>query len=219
MSLFGKHPAAGGQEHLPANLRDDNMKFKVIIDNIEEGVIMIDDQQIIQLINPGAGNICGWPADEANGLVVQSVIQLVTEKGEPYPTDPFQQIFTTGQAARLNDAFLMTREKKQLPIGLNISPLMDGDRVTAAIAVLRNVSQERAEEKQRADFISTASHEMRTPVAAIEGYLALTLNDKVATIDTRARDYLEKAHTSTQHLGKLFQDLLTSAKAESSDGD
>jgi signal transduction histidine kinase len=91
---------------------------------------------------------------------------------------------------------------------------MDGDRVTAAIAVLRNVSQERAEEKQRADFISTASHEMRTPVAAIEGYLALTLNDKVATIDTRARDYLEKAHTSTQHLGKLFQDLLTSAKAE-----
>ena len=55
---------------------------------------------------------------------------------------------------------------------------------------------------------------MRTPVAAIEGYLALALNEKVATIDNRARDYLEKAHSATQHLGKLFQDLLTSAKAE-----
>jgi signal transduction histidine kinase len=55
---------------------------------------------------------------------------------------------------------------------------------------------------------------MRTPVAAIEGYLALSLNEKVATIDSRARDYLEKAHTATQHLGQLFQDLLTSAKAE-----
>jgi signal transduction histidine kinase len=86
--------------------------------------------------------------------------------------------------------------------------------VTAAIAVFRDVSEERAEEKQRADFISTASHEMRTPVAAIEGYLALALNEKVATIDARARDYLEKAHTNTQHLGNLFQDLLTSAKAE-----
>jgi signal transduction histidine kinase len=40
------------------------------------------------------------------------------------------------------------------------------------------------------------------------------LNDKVATIDARARDFLEKAHASTQHLGQLFQDLLTSAKAE-----
>ncbi|HMT56081.1 MAG TPA: HAMP domain-containing sensor histidine kinase, partial [Candidatus Saccharibacteria bacterium] len=47
-----------------------------------------------------------------------------------------------------------------------------------------------------------------------EGYLALALNDRVASIDAKARDYLEKAHASTQHLGKLFQDLLTSAKAE-----
>jgi signal transduction histidine kinase len=51
-------------------------------------------------------------------------------------------------------------------------------------------------------------------VAAIEGYLALALNDRVSTIDSRARDYLNKAHASTQHLGQLFQDLLTSAKAE-----
>jgi signal transduction histidine kinase len=55
---------------------------------------------------------------------------------------------------------------------------------------------------------------MRTPVAAIEGYLSLAMNDKVATIDSRARDYLEKAHASTSHLGRLFQDLLNSAKAE-----
>jgi signal transduction histidine kinase len=44
--------------------------------------------------------------------------------------------------------------------------------------------------------------------------LALALNNKVATIDNRARDFLEKAHAATQHLGQLFQDLLTSAKAE-----
>jgi signal transduction histidine kinase len=55
---------------------------------------------------------------------------------------------------------------------------------------------------------------MRTPVAAIEGYLALALNDKIAKIDPKARDYLEKAQASTKHLGQLFQDLLTSAKAE-----
>ena len=83
-----------------------------------------------------------------------------------------------------------------------------------AVAVFRDVTNERSEEKQRAEFISTASHEMRTPVAAIEGYLALALNEKVAKIDPKARDYLEKAHTSTQHLGKLFQDLLTAAKSE-----
>ncbi len=202
---------------LPANLRDETLKFKVIIDSIEDGVILIDNQQVIQLINPGASAICAWPVDEATGLDVHSVIKLVNEKGEPYSEaeNPFHQIFVAGQSLRGKNTFLVTRNQEQIPISLNVSPLVDSNKVvTAAVAVLNNISRERAEERQRADFISTASHEMRTPVAAIEGYLALSLNDKVATIDNRARSYLEKAHSSTQHLGKLFQDLLTSAKAE-----
>ncbi|HEY5442057.1 MAG TPA: HAMP domain-containing sensor histidine kinase, partial [Candidatus Saccharimonadales bacterium] len=145
----------------------------------------------------------------------QVVLHLVNDRGEPYEEaeDPFRQIFTAGQSTKLN-CFLVTRNKKQLPISLSLSPLTDNQRVTAAVAVISDTTQQRAQEQQRADFISTASHEMRTPVAAIEGYLALSLNDKVATIDNRARGYLEKAHSSTQHLGQLFQDLLTSAKAE-----
>jgi len=99
-----------------------------------------------------------------------------------------------------------------------VSPVMipkeKDNRIIGAIAVFRDVSAEKSEEQRRAEFISTASHEMRTPVAAIEGYLALALNDKVSKIDPKAREFLEKAHSSTQHLGKLFQDLLTSAKAE-----
>ncbi|RWZ77998.1 MAG: HAMP domain-containing histidine kinase, partial [Candidatus Chaera renei] len=63
-------------------------------------------------------------------------------------------------------------------------------------------------------FISTASHEMRTPVATIEGYLGLALNPKTATIDDKAKEYLQKAKESVQHLGRLFQDLLDVSKAE-----
>jgi PAS domain S-box-containing protein len=202
---------------LSANLEDDKLRFKVIIDNIEDGVIMIDQEHVVRLINPGAAIICGWEADEATGINVSNVLKLVNAKGEPYTTDddPFARLFKAGQAIRDNGAFLMNREKKQVPISLNISPLYDDKKqVVAAVAIFRDASAERAQEQQRADFISTASHEMRTPVAAIEGYLSLALNAKVANIDSRARDYLEKAHTSTQHLGQLFQDLLTSAKAE-----
>jgi PAS domain S-box-containing protein len=203
--------------HLPANLQDDSLKFKAIVENIEEGVILLDDQMVIQLINPGAAKICDWKADEATGISADNVLQLVNEKGEllPEASNPVKTVFASGKSEGSDNAFLLTREKKQIPVNLHVSPLLDNEnKVTAAVAVLSNVSKQRAEERQRADFISTASHEMRTPVAAIEGYLALALNEKVATIDDRAHGYLEKAHASTQHLGKLFQDLLTSAKAE-----
>lgn len=221
MNLFkrAKEEAGSGpgQPNLPANLRDDTQKFKAIIDGIEDGVVLIDNQGVIRLINPGASKMSGWPQDEATGIEVGSVLQLVNSKGEGIPdTDnPFKQVFLTKQAVRGKDVFLMSRTKQQIAISLNISPLLDAAKnITAAAAVFHDVTQERAEQQQRGDFISTASHEMRTPVAAIEGYLALALNDKVATIDSRAKGYLEKAHESTQHLGQLFQDLLTSAKAE-----
>lgn len=206
-----------GKSRLPAGLRDETQKFKVILDNIEDGVVLIDSQGIIRMINPGASKMCGWTTEEATGIDVASVLKLVNDKDEALPDsqNPFRQVFSTGKSCR-QDAILMTRDKQhQIAININISPMLGDDkRVTAAAAVFRDVSQERAEQKQRADFISTASHEMRTPVAAIEGYLSLALNDKVSTIDSRAKGYLEKAHDSTQHLGKLFQDLLTSAKAE-----
>jgi two-component system, OmpR family, sensor histidine kinase VicK len=218
MSLFGGLKKGGpGKTSLPANLRDDTLKFKVILDSIEDGVVLVDSERTIRVINPGAAKICGWPPEEATGIDIASVIKLVNEKGEAVPDqdNPFYRVFDVKQSMRGKDIFVLTRDKKSVPISLNVSPMMDENGiVTAAAAVFNDVSEERAQEQQRGDFISTASHEMRTPVAAVEGYLALALNDKVATIDSRARGYLEKAHDSTQNLGKLFQDLLTSARAE-----
>jgi PAS domain S-box-containing protein len=202
---------------LADSLRDEKNKSSIILSAIEDGVVLFDAQKNIQSFNAGATEITGWPADEALHLRCDAVIKLVDAKDNPYDEEasPFNQIFQKGETIRDNNATLVTRSDKHIPILLSVSPLFDENKkVTAAVAVFRDVAQERAEEQQRGEFISTASHEMRTPVAAIEGYLALALSDKVATIDSRARDYLEKAHTSTQHLGKLFQDLLTSAKAE-----
>ncbi|HSX36963.1 MAG TPA: ATP-binding protein [Patescibacteria group bacterium] len=215
-NLF-KKPAGPTSNKLATSLRDEKLRSDIILNSIEDGVVLLDGEKTIQLFNPGASTLTGWPADEARGLSYKSVIKLVDEKGQAYPDsqNPFERVFKEAQSIHDNNASLVSRAGKQFPLSLSLTPLFDENKdVSGAVAIFRDVSQERQEEKQRAEFISTASHEMRTPVAAIEGYLALALNDKVSTIDSRARDYLEKAHASTQHLGTLFQDLLTSAKAE-----
>ena len=202
---------------LAENLRDEKQKSEIILNAIEDGVMLLDEQKTIQLFNPGAGSITGWAADEARGLDFHSVVKLVDDKEEPYDEkkNPINRAYREGATVRDNRAILISRSEKRVMLSLSVSPLLDeGKQVRGAVAIFRDVSQERQQEQQRAEFISTASHEMRTPVAAIEGYLALALNDKVSTIDMRARGYLEKAHSSTKHLGQLFQDLLTSAKAE-----
>lgn len=217
MFNLGKKIKSNQTKTLAANLQDEKQKFELIVNAIEDGVVLIDSEKTIRLFNPGASTITGWDPDEATGINVSAVLKLIDAKNQPYEDalNPLLAVFDRGLNMRDNTALLLTRSGKQIPISLNVSPLWDAEqRVTGAVGVFRDVAEERADEQRRADFISTASHEMRTPVAAIEGYLALALNTKVTTIDNRARDYLEKAHTSTQHLGQLFQDLLTSAKAE-----
>lgn len=220
MKLFGKKPDPGVTQSttkMAANLRDERLKFEVIINAIEDGVVLVDSDGVIQLCNPAASSLTGWKVEDTIGISVLHVIKLLDDKGKSIDgiDNPFIKVFKAEQSIRDNKSVLLNNDNKQLAISLSVTPIRnEKGATTAAIGVFRDVSEERAEEQQRADFISTASHEMRTPVAAIEGYLSLALNDKVATIDARARDYLEKAHSSTQHLGELFQDLLTSAKAE-----
>ncbi len=213
--MWGKKATA--TQGLMGSLHEEKIKSSIILNAIDDGVVLVDSQGVIQVFNPGASTITAWAADEAEGLDWRLVFKFTDAKGEIVPDNDtiFAKALTSTQPLRDNAANLQTKNGKSIAVSLSVSPLMDSDKQqTGIVAIFSDVSVARQEESRRADFISTASHEMRTPVAAIEGYLSLALNEKVANIDTKARDYLEKAHDSTRHLGQLFQDLLTSAKAE-----
>jgi PAS domain S-box-containing protein len=201
---------------LAAQLSEVSNKSDIVINAIADGVVAIDQVGLIQLINPAAQVLLGWPGKDAIGLDYRSVVKLTDTKGNPVPEDfsPIRQVLMTHKQISNNDLELKTKSGKIVLISLIVSPVGDGITSNGAIAVFRDITREKEEERQKAEFISTASHEMRTPVAAIEGYLGLAMNPSTATIDDKARSYLQKAHESTQHLGRLFQDLLTVSKSE-----
>jgi signal transduction histidine kinase len=191
-------------------------KSQVILGAIADGVATIDNSGIITSWNKGASIITAWEPGDAINLDYRSIIALENNKGEPYIDDinPIKIALNFKKTQTDNNAYIKTKNKS-VAVDITVTPIIAADQTMDGIVVIfRDVSQARGEEKQRADFISTASHEMRTPVAAIEGYLSLALNEKVCHIDSKARDLLGKAHSSTQHLGKLFQDLLTAARSE-----
>ncbi len=199
----------------------------LLLESITDGVMIISTTGAIELMNNSAAKILGWTKDEAHNLPYTTLLQQADNPEEvqpgqtqtPKPKSPLAiaQALKGGKPEQLV-SLIKTRDQRQVYVDITASPIYQeqdsAKKVVGIIAVLRNVDKQKREEQQRTEFISTASHEMRTPVAAIEGYLALALNEKVSGIDQKARGYLEKAHESTQHLGKLFQDLLTSTKAE-----
>ena len=189
-------------------------KAEVVIGAISDGVIAINSKGEIELINPAAQQIVGWGNQDALNLDYKSVLHLLSKSGSEVDkgSDPVAQVLGTNQPVKRNDLQLQTNSGKKLTIEIVVSPI--GYIGSGAIIVFRDVTKEQAEERAQAEFISTASHEMRTPVASIEGYLGLVLNPATATIDNKVRDFVTKAHEAAQHLGRLFQDLLDVTKAE-----
>lgn len=209
MSLFkrkNKSDPAGSQSALA------EMALKVIHD----GVIITDKNGIIEFINPaGLTMTNAGSANNILGLDYSLVIKLESKEGRELTEaeNPLTQAMKTNQPLdSYRGSLILGSTGKRLPVAISVLPTnnLDGDR----IITFRNITKELKEEGEQAEFISTASHEMRTPVATIDGYLTLALNPKTASIDERARGYLTAASNASKHLGKLFQDLLDTTKLD-----
>ena len=199
---------------LNKSLERESSKSDAIVQAIGDGVIAVRQTGEIALINPTAQKMVGWIKSDATNLDYKLVLKLETEKGDAITEehDPIARALNRRQPVRENNIVITTKAGKRVTTSFTVTPL-EGEK-GGAIAVFRDITKERKEEREQAEFISTASHEMRTPVASIEGYLGLALNPATAQVDEKARDYINKAHESAQHLGHLFQDLLEVSKAE-----
>lgn len=188
---------------------------EIALNNINNGVIITSGDGRIRYINPAAVTMtdCRTP-ENVLGLDYALLIKIESKEGREIPDgeNPILRAFSTNQFLEGYDCLLLSGpSRKRIPISITLIPADNG---ATKIITFRNIEKELAEESEQAEFISTASHEMRTPVATIDGYLALCLNPQTATVDDRARGYLDSAKKASEHLGKLFQDLLDVTKLD-----
>ena len=187
----------------------------LVLNSIDEGVMIVHSSGIVVLVNPAAMRLLGTSdPNMVENLQLASVLNLENSEGTKIEDDvnPVLRAVMNGENFETRDLILVSVQEQRRPVAISVVCTTTGQN--ERIITLRDIARELEEEGEQADFISTASHEMRTPVASIEGYLGLALNPKTATIDERARKYLEEAHASSKHLGRLFKDLLDVTKLD-----
>ncbi len=187
---------------------------EMALKNIHDGVIITDADGVVQFINPAGVEMTGvGGAAQALGLDYGLILKLGNKEGDDLPEIENRVVQAMNSAQDLEKfqaTLAVGQSDKRIPVALSVTVVDNTNR----IITFRDITKELAEEGEQAEFISTASHEMRTPVATIDGYLSLALNPQTAAIDDRARGYLESAQKASKHLGKLFQDLLDVTKMD-----
>ena len=183
---------------------------------IHDGVVMTDKAGVVRYINPAAITMTEVGSSEnAIGLDYGLVVKLESKDGNQLSENENPLIIamkTNKPLERAEMILVSTKSNKRIPISISMLPAegLSQNR----IITFRDITAELEQQGEQTEFISTASHEMRTPVATIDGYLELALNPQTATLDDRARGYLTAAQKASKHLGKLFQDLLDVTKLD-----
>ena len=187
----------------------------LVLNTTDSGVIIVLPTRVIEYINPAAISLLGGQmAQNFLGAKLEDILKLENGQGVAIPAQNNLVFYAVnnGQNYTTRGYFLVNLQGQKKPVAFKI--ITAHSPKNERIVTFYDITSELEAESEQAEFISTASHEMRTPVASIEGYLGLALNPKTATIDERAKKYLEEAKKSSQHLGKLFRDLLDVTKLD-----
>ncbi len=190
--------AASLQDKLE-DLEHERAKTGAILDSMVEGVIAVDAQDHLLVINEPARTILGVGRGRGEGKPFLEVIRNVDLHGL------LRQARATGQGA-LTSRELIVPGRVDRRLQVNAALLRLGADEIGVVMVLHDISELRRLEQVRTEFVANVSHELRTPLTAIQGYLETLLSGALED-RANARRFLEIVARHTERLGRLLNDL------------
>ncbi len=214
-------------ERLGAMLRTqraESAKHQAIVEGIADGVLVLDSEYHVVLMNPAASRILGINASMVEGQHVRQILgraETVTDQLVA------QQLYSRlmGSVERFNTRDYVQNQKpsglefrvqtEDKTIVVSVSPLpLGGSSLPSLVTVLRDISREAEMERMKNEFISTVSHELRTPMTSIKGYTDLLIGEKVGVLSDQQRRFVHVIKTNADRLTALVNDFLDISRME-----
>ncbi|MBI2315344.1 PAS domain S-box protein [Candidatus Daviesbacteria bacterium] len=182
-------------------------KLNQILASVIDGIIALDFNKNVVFINKVTEELTGYNLSEVYGRSIGQLIHVYSDSEEILSKSYCQQGFN--QSARL-----IGKAGKQTKVNL-MSAQADRSSQTpiSYILILHDLSREEELEQMKLDFVSMASHELKTPLTSIVGYLSVFLNEN-RNLPPDNLMLLNKAFTASQQLQTLIANLLNVNKIE-----
>jgi PAS domain S-box-containing protein len=208
--------AAARNAELYANLQVEKHRLDVIFRNSSDAILMADSAGAIVAFNPAAEQLTGWPADDAVGKPIQEIISSAETENASLSEITKRVLADGASTAGVVEAVVQTRLGRDRHVAASYAYVpASQDEGPFALAVVRDVSQQKEVERLKADFISMVSHELRTPLAVIKGYAATLLNPTLNLDDGRRSRFVHGISDACDRLTRLIDNVLSVSRLES----
>ncbi len=200
-----------------AQIRREKQRMDTLLDSAADGILILNAEKTIERYNPAFANLWGKPIGDIIDLPHKEVIRwtkiengitLEQALAQGWPLTPHATLYVEGDLERTD---LMP-----LPVGITYAPLLSPDgQLINIVATVRDISHFREADEIKRTFISVISHELKTPVALIKGYVGTLRREDAAWDRAVVQDSLAVIEDEADRLTELIENLLDATRLQS----
>lgn len=192
-----------------AQLRAEKVRSDVIVQHITEGIVTVDAEGKITFANPAAYKMLGWPAHELIGKNFIKAIPMLDENGREIASEyrPMHHALHEGESLTMNTTYRQ-KDGKPVPVSITGTPLVINGKIVGAIGTFRDISEEQDVVRAKSEFVTLASHQLRTPLSAVSWMSELLLNGDAGPLSAEQREHVKGIYRSNQRMAALVSEML-----------
>ncbi len=187
-----------------------------LLDSVADGILILDANHRIEHCNPAFSRMLGYPSTQILGSHHDDIVRLSRPKNNltleaaeagDWPLASTATLYVEGDLERI--------DRTKLPVGITYAPLHTADgKLMNIIASFRDITRFREAEELKSNFVSVVSHELKTPVALIKGYVSTLRRDDVVWDREIVEDSLMVIEEEADRLTELIENLLDATRLQ-----
>lgn len=184
--------------------------------SIGDGAITTDEFGRITRVNPAAQQLLGYEEAELIGSWFPKKIIAVTFENTTLNLidRPMTRAFLTGKPIS-EKMYYRRKNGQKVPVAVNVSPILLNGKPLGAIEVFRDITLEQEVDRMKSEFISLASHQLRTPLSAIKTYTHMLHDGYMGKLNTAQKRSLSTIISASNRMNELISTLLNITRIES----
>lgn len=197
------------------NIEIQKAKDEAILKSIGEGIIATDEKGIIIKLSESAPALLGTTTEALLGKVYSEVIKIEDEKGQPINAEDLNTTKAVSTKAMVESyQYFKRADGRKFVAHSAASPIVFGGEPIGAIEVFRDETKEKEVDRMKTEFVSLASHQLKAPLTAINGYTSMLLEEEVGQLNPQQKEFLHYVEKSATNMVALISDFLNVTKLE-----
>ena len=186
-------------------------KFKLAVENTSDMVVISDAERNIVYVNPAVLETTGYTVEESMNTKCGTVWSSFLEE------KVYANIWKVLLSKKTwNGQIQNTRKNEQVyESASTITPILDKDKnILFFVEISRDVTREADIDKAKTEFVSLASHQLRTPLSTINWYAEMLMAEDVGKLNTEQKQFMQEIYTGNQRMVDLVNSLLNVSRIE-----